>query len=354
MATTYRNRQQLFLEAEGYKFQLLGDPHLGRKFKTGVPLDRRGEREAQVWQTFKHNLQICDESVTAHICMGDLFDKFRVDNETLLGAIEAYQEAAQAHPNTHYYVIQGNHDASKDADKVSSFDIFSEIINLSKTNKTTVRSKVSGWGYPIFLNGQDVVFLMPYDPFLRASEQAKELVAYVKQYNLNCVAVFGHWDIDDFGTDNPNLVPAGVLSQVTKVLVTGHVHQATQREIAGCEVFVTGSMEPYSFAEDPEGKQYLTLTLDELLAADLESFKNKCLRVKLKKGEELPEIDCLQLIAKRGADRDAEEETIEVKMIDFDLGKILTSELKKAGVKNQTVVEEVLNEFHRLKEHSDE
>ena len=40
------------IEIAGHKFKLIGDPHLGRVFKTGVPTHRLGDRERLVEEQF--------------------------------------------------------------------------------------------------------------------------------------------------------------------------------------------------------------------------------------------------------------------------------------------------------------
>ena len=69
--------------------QTLGDPHLARKFNTGVPTHRKGEREEMVKDTFAGIVNA--PGYKLHVCMGDLFDKFRVPEEDILFAVrEAY------------------------------------------------------------------------------------------------------------------------------------------------------------------------------------------------------------------------------------------------------------------------
>ena len=61
------------IEIAGHKFKLIGDPHLGRVFKTGVPTHRIGERETDV--TLDFTQQVSSSDNTPIIVMGDLFDK---------------------------------------------------------------------------------------------------------------------------------------------------------------------------------------------------------------------------------------------------------------------------------------
>ena len=73
---------------------LLGDPHLGRKFVTGVPLDRRGDREKMQMEQFEDEVIGIPPGRHFHVCMGDLFDKHTVDNKWVDFAYETYRQAA--------------------------------------------------------------------------------------------------------------------------------------------------------------------------------------------------------------------------------------------------------------------
>ena len=105
----------------------LGDPHLGKKFTTGVPVHRRGDREKLVAETFQNSFKNLDE-IKLHICVGDLFDKFRVPEEVILFAAQTYRNAAEYNPDTQFIVLRGNHDASRDTDFKSSFDVFTALV----------------------------------------------------------------------------------------------------------------------------------------------------------------------------------------------------------------------------------
>src|SRR5689334_1109340 len=124
-------------DVNGYAVSTLGDPHLGKRFIEGVPLHRRGEREVQQWVEFDRSLNDVN-GASYHVMMGDLFDNFSVDETTVLRAAEHYVSAAARHRGTHYYILRGNHDAVRDADKKSSFDVFHALV-ATEENITVVR-----------------------------------------------------------------------------------------------------------------------------------------------------------------------------------------------------------------------
>jgi len=284
---------------------VLGDPHLGRRFKTGVPLHRIGEREKFQWQDFETSLSSVNSPF--HINMGDLFDKRIVSPEIVLGAAQAYGQAAENNPHTTFVVIMGNHDVSRDVDQASSFDLFEALVS-------GYRNIVVVKGTPRVLGNYGFV---PYSPFRPTTELVRDLPD-------GLTAVFGHWDIQDWGGDN--VIPTKLLKKKKIPLaISGHDHLAREEKRDGVQIIVTGSMQPYTHAEDPESEWYITVTLEELETTDA-LCKN--VRVLLREGEVLPDdLDCLSLTAKRITE---ENEAVEVDTSDFenlDLSQLLANAL---------------------------
>jgi DNA repair exonuclease SbcCD nuclease subunit len=111
------------------KILCIGDPHLGRVFRTGVPAHRVGEREEGQYAALRRLLNPTDPLITHIVIMGDLFDKFVVSPTVVLKAVELLQEASNTNSNIEYYVIPGNHDMTKDTSKKSSYELFYEVFN---------------------------------------------------------------------------------------------------------------------------------------------------------------------------------------------------------------------------------
>ena len=78
------------IEIAGYAFKLIGDPHLGRAFKTGVPTHRLGDREEGVLDQFVSEILSGNEPT---IIMGDLFDKYSVDESLLISVADILNHA---------------------------------------------------------------------------------------------------------------------------------------------------------------------------------------------------------------------------------------------------------------------
>lgn len=294
---------------------VLGDPHLGRKFKTGVPLHRVGEREAWVWQEFERQLH--EHNGSLHINMGDLFDKYIVAPETVIRAAEIYLAAAKRLSSCTFVILEGNHDVSKDSTKSSSFDLFALLV--ADHDRIIVVRNV-----PVVINGFGFV---PYHPF----QPTAELVAMLPD---DLEAVFGHWDIQDWGGDN--VIPTELLADKGITLaVSGHDHLARQEKRHGVDIIVTGSMQPFTHAEDATGEFYRTVTLEQL--TEIEDPRMLNLRVLLKEGESLPDdLDCLSLTAKRITD---EDDKLEVDTSEFES---LDLRVMLAGVLDQFQCKDVL------------
>lgn len=331
------NRNQKFEYAE-CTIACLGDPHLGKKFKTGVPVNRLGEREQMVLQDFRDSLMDPDPELTIHVCMGDLFDKAIVDYQTIFAAYFAYIQAAAQFPDRKYFIIMGNHDMSRNSDRYSSFQVFAQMLDSVDNIKLIIEpDHYEGFGF------------IPYHPFKTSVEM---LFDYRTKFGtLDTYAVFGHWDVDTFNSEMPhNIFPVDDIKTLPQCreAYTGHIHQSGLRDYNGLELTITGSMQPYSFAEDSTGEFYVTLSLAELYKTDPRTLQKKCVRVLLNEGEVLPELDCLQLIGKRFGEAEFDED-IDVEMAAFDMQALMLEELQKAGVKDQKTIGFVISEFDRFK-----
>jgi predicted phosphodiesterase len=274
--------------------EMMGDPHLGRSFIHGVPAHRRGEREISQRRAFVD--QLMGTIADVFVIMGDIFDKFVVSPTVVLFASKAMRLAAEQNPNTLYILLRGNHDGSRDSTLKSSFDLLAALLG-DIPNIMVVSDEV----FTLDLDEQTSLGFVPWHPFKDATQMADELLAYTPLSDIT--AVFGHWDLDDFGGTNTNVVPLEQLAEITNVLVTGHVHKSERRLTDGTHILATGSMQPYAHGEDLTGTTYRTVGLKEARAlSESGAARDLCLRVVLAEGEDLDfEIDCLQLRTVRGA-----------------------------------------------------
>lgn len=322
----------MFLQIGTEWVRLIGDPHLGKKFNTGVPLHRRGERERNQYAEFKRQLLDTTapdgKTVKAVILVGDLFDGFHMSNEVVEATYKIMADAAEQGLITgvEYITLMGNHDVTRNLNLTSSFDLLSLMKWSSNVRFVKQVERL------LFPSVDRIILLCPYDAFRPTSEVFKDYPAPtdlgIDKYDY----VIGHWDTVSFGNDH-NLLPYN-LTSIAKVIVTGHEHNARTFTHDQTQIIVTGSMLPYSFAEDPDEKIYVTKTLKEVLD-NPQAFSDKCLKVLLEPGEELPEgIEALQLLPKY-VNTEKQEET-EVVMGDFDLKAIFESCFKENEVSEET------------------
>lgn len=311
-----------------YTFKLIGDPHIGRKFKTGVPLHRLGERETSVKNQFYLEVASIDNIPT--IIMGDLFDTYSIPDELTLWVSETLNEAAQW---KEIYVLRGNHCVSREAEKRGSFDILERLC----PNIVFVKQV-----YEVVLlkNSAGRIALFGYDAFKSAAELAATLTP-----DLNYLAAFGHYDLTPHGSDF-NVVPTEVFATLKiNTVYTGHIHKAQTIERHGVTVHAVGSMQPYAHGEQQaDDTFYQTLTLDEFKLRDPAEFKDVNLRIVLKGNETFTEqLDCLSLVFKHVAEDEAAP--LEVAYDSFDADNILDECLQGVSAGLVTRIKNRLSEL---------
>lgn len=310
---------------DGMTVNTIGDPHLGRSFKTGVPLHRLGDREAMVWEEFERQLGLPADLT---IIMGDLFDKFVVAPEVVLRCFDLLLKYASI--KRPIYILRGNHDASRDATKESSFDILERLVTLAHAPLFTMTGAY--WACP--RSDAPAILLCGWSPFKNAADSVASVLGGNRQIPI--AAAFGHWDVIQHGDDTHNMIPLDQLAaHGIKKVFTGHVHKADTFTRQGIEVVVVGSLQPYAHGEQQPGDPlYQTLTPSEVYAAGLDSFRNTNLRVLLAPGEEFPEtVDCLSFTVKRtNALEDEQEGVQEVNVGAFDLKTLLGTSCTSCGV----------------------
>lgn len=305
-------------ETSRIKGWLIGDPHLGRDFRNGTPLHRRGEREALQLAQFKEEL--ATTGVDMIVMVGDLFDKPFVPLPVINDAISAVVEAAQRSSHIDFYFLAGNHDKSRQVGVRGAWELFSVAVGwLENVYVLDVPATVSGVAFFPWEWVGTAAMQVHYAPMPAPADYPVE-------------AVIGHWDCVDFGHDE-HMVPVAALREKFGPDIsfyTGHDHGEGPVEVKGATVNKTGSMQPYTHGEDPEGNLYVTLTPEEALARD--DLHDKCVRILLQPGEDMPDIDCLQLTQKRADATEADVVEIEVGIGAFDLQATLADEFRENEV----------------------
>lgn len=279
---------------------LIGDPHLGRAF-AGTPLHRRGERELSQLQQLKHELTL---GVGINVMVGDLFDKPLVDLKVVHQVADLYEEAALSRPETLFVALAGNHDLfrqvrdPKTGEKLKgSFHAFARMVGHLPNVKVLFEPEIIG-DYAFFPWQWEVSALAQVEKFSDLPDHA-----------------IGHWDLVDFGGSVEHMVPRAELRERgVKDIWSGHIHNRGVYDTVHC----TGSLQPYAHDQDPDGKFYCTLTMDEYECMDSDQLKDMNVRLVLKPGEVLPDLDCLSLVSMREGEVEAIQ-LDEVGLGDFDV-----------------------------------
>lgn len=323
-------RNPLIRFSNGRTIGTSGDAHLGRKYVNGVPFDKDGEIEKLQRKAFEETIDVdCDVMVQ----MGDIFDKFLVDNLVVLYVLAILLAVQSKHKKRILVLIRGNHDDHKDVDKVSSFDV---LVALLKPYQESHRIYV----VEDRLVYEDLMFC-GWSPVKNSVEVLEGIGKEAK-----FAAVFGHWDINiPSHVSTFNLVPTEVLKQHTNLIVTGHDHKPGVLERDGITIVKTGSVIPLAHGEELEDDALIyTIKLEDY---DPEVHQNKIVRFILDEDEEVPEGEFLQVkvIPKVKKEAETESET-EIEKVDgsLDLPDLLSSFLTKNGV-NDTLAATVVERF---------
>ncbi len=314
------------------RVHLIGDPHIGRKFEVGVPVHRKGERELMQLQDFREQLRTDADVI---VIVGDLFDFAYVGYGVVDAVARELDEAAQWRPTTQYVVMAGNHDLPRNIEAVGAFHDLSARLsgrhrNLSVLFRPTVIGRIA---------------YFPWEWHRRADEQVAGL-------DLRGVeAAIGHWDLALFNGKDDHLAPVGLFDPAVQ-LYSGHYHVAGEYKVQGRVVTCTGSMQPYTHGEDPDERLYVTLTPEEARVRTDLQFMN--VRVRVKRGEALPELDALSVTA-LVTDEDADEgatpgETLTASSLNWN--KILTSKLSQVDDRVKDFIYERLPQ-HGEQQHQD-
>lgn len=305
---------------------LIGDPHLGKKFEAGVPPLRRGEREREQMEQFKDELNTDAPMI---VMVGDLFENPYVSHAVVKQTIDAVLSAARQRPEVQFVFMAGNHDRPRKLTASGAFDVFQRACNLRVDNLTVLTS-------PAII--KDVAFF-PWEWDHTAESQVP------KEKYFNVKAAVGHWDLASYGGDDSHLAPVVALRHAfgDVPLYSGHYHTPGVYPVEGVDVHCTGSMQPYSQGEDPEGLIYVTMDLEELLEADPLSLASRCLRVRLRPGETLPaDIDCRSIIGQR-VEAESRPDAGQTPALDrFDWSAIISKALEPLDAEVRGFIEERL------------
>lgn len=281
-------RNPIIEVSDDFHIQTIGDPHLGREFRNNVFSHRRGEREQQVWNTFTTLLKPKSSKVKIIKIVGDLFDTFSVKSDITLKAFEILKNAVENNPNVEYIIIPGNHDLSKDVTKVSTYQIFYTLVNLLNLNNLHCILEE----HKIIRYEEVAILCCAYNPF-ENTELDLKYITELESIDTPIITV-GHFD--GFEINGKGYTPTPKMKELSNLIVSGHEHTYKELQLDSVSILFTGSMQPYSHAEDPMSDYYITLDCDILDDLDLSTLKNKFVRILRDSDFELKEsFDCMSL-----------------------------------------------------------
>jgi DNA repair exonuclease SbcCD nuclease subunit len=277
---------------EGKTFQIIGDPHMGRHFANASPAVRLMLKQKQTDRL----IELVNQPVDYVIVVGDLFDKAHVPEAVIIEAIEILDK-----PNV--FLLRGNHDLSRsDLDK-SSFELLEK----------TVLAPRMVTDEPVLLCGGKVA--------LCGWSFKRSLIEILGDHRPETVVC--HLDRHSYGGDDSNVIPFAELEDLgVKTVINGHEHTPYSGYYGKVFYLGSGSLLPYTFAEDPEGELFVTLTKEQI-AQDPESLSNKFVRVLGDDLSGMEDLPCLGLQLKRQAVEVSAEDLV-IDSTDYSTLSILT------------------------------
>ena len=290
-----------------YKIQLIGDPHLGKNIKNGVPRDRLGDRETLMFNKFD---ELLNTNSDISVVLGDLFDKTTISNEALNKTINLIKKAVISNPKKLYYIINGNHDVVRDKGRVSSFDML--IKYFSESMRFENLKIINNYMDPVYIkNINSLLYFCSYNPFQTVDQYMEtngNRIRNILNLDKNIFKIaFGHFEVEAFDIENPkyksDLIPK-FIKENFDILFTGHIHTPSRSKIDNLQVVVSGSMQPYAHGEEikEDNGLYQTITLNNCikqLEVNKECFKDKNIRILYNRNDIFPEpFNCLSLTYK--------------------------------------------------------
>lgn len=310
-----KERNPLVVTPKGNFIQTIGDTHLGRVFKTDVPLSRRGEYEERQFEVLEDLLSFVSEDIPdsklIRTQVGDWFDKATVSTAAVFRSkrlLEHYaaREKDKKTRRTPLFIISGNHDDAKNISDITSWDLLADSLSTSTFNGAREVLFVNDRCIHTFPNGEEVLFV-GWNITKNAVQVFTE--ARAKGYR-NITTVVCHLDKTSYGNDD-NVIPYEFFKEHgVQLVISGHEHKPYYFQDENLEVVGTGSLLPYSHAEDDGENIYLTFTSLEEFQSYVETNDVTYSHVRLILDEadqlklsETPLADSLSLkVVKKGVD----------------------------------------------------
>lgn len=310
----FKHRNPFIVTPMGNFLQGIGDTHLGRIFKNDVPLSRRGEYEAKQIDELEKLLTIDPPELSkdnfAKFQAGDWFDKPVVNLAVIMKSAKMLKQYAnRQYTNSQFIdliVISGNHDDAKNTSDVTAWDVLARIMDESAYNRHKSVLFIKDSYVKKFANGEEVLFI----GWNITNNACEALLAAIEARHNNITTVVCHLDKISYGNE-ANVIPYDFFAyHGIKMVISGHEHKPYHFYEQGMEIIGTGSLLPYSHAEDDGEEIYVTLkSINEFEAyAQDNDISGKHIRLILDEADqervaELKDVNSLSLkVVKKGVD----------------------------------------------------
>lgn len=249
------------------RIKILNDLHLGVQRSAGTTLASRAALHKFQIQELVHLLDSQDDCEVV-LVNGDLFDTFNVPTNVLRDTYFAFREFLSTHPNTKLYLSEGNHDLSKDNQKVSSLRFLHEL--LSADFDVTL---ISGASQEITEGVLVVPHIRRQDDFEKLLGNLPTKTKYLllhANYNNPFAGEFDH-------SLNVTKEMADTLHEQGCFLIFGHEHN--HREVKG-KLLITGNQIPTSIDDVRNGDSKHYWILDPRLEGEYAITAVECWEAK--------------------------------------------------------------------------
>lgn len=218
--------------------KVINDLHIGTARKSGTTVESQKALRGFLFDSMKSLFDTSDETILVN---GDLFDTFNVPSEDLLETFKIMSEWLAGGGARLLFLSAGNHDLSRDSQKLSSFHLLGELLKMQFGRRVTVILEPTKVNLGVYGHHYIIPHLIDQVAFDEALANVPDYCKYVfihANYN-SPFAIHSDHSLNVSEEQAVKLVEAG------HVLVFGHEHQA--RQFNG--VVITGNQTPSSISD---------------------------------------------------------------------------------------------------------
>lgn len=213
---------------------VLNDTHIGAVRSGGTTPASAVALRTSLLASFGDLLKLCPGDL---IINGDLLDKKHIPHQDLWEAVNLLVSWGRANPNAQLYLPKGNHDADRNLENYSSFDLLGKIVSGMLPGRVQVITEPTA--------------LPEHNTFVVPHLQNQDLFDAALKAVPACTYLFIHANYDNkFAVESDhslNLSPEQARAVAATYIVGGHEHQ--RRIELGGKVVMLGNQMPSSIAD---------------------------------------------------------------------------------------------------------